>query len=71
LGSSSSGSTGLEGDDSSSEKDEDDVKKYTIEIRRRDGPLRIANNNGGIGRGGSRGRDCCEGICEDGRCLIM
>ena len=59
------------GEDSSPEKDEDDVKKYTIEIRRRDGPLRIANNNGGVGRGGGRSRDCCEGICEDGRCLIM
>ena len=69
LPSSTSGSSSGSGD-SSSEKDEDDVKKYTIEIRRRDGPLRIANNNGGRGKGGG-GRECCEGICEEGRCLIM
>jgi len=49
-----------------SEKDGEDVKKYTIEIRRRGGPVRVAN----IG-GGGKGRECCEGICEDGRCLIM
>jgi hypothetical protein len=45
---------------------EEDVKKYTIEIKRRGGALRIADN-GGAGRG------CCEEMCElgDGRCLIM
>jgi hypothetical protein len=51
--------TGLE----DSEKDGDSVKKYTIEIRRRDGPLRVADKCGGGG--------CCEEMCEDGRCLIM
>jgi hypothetical protein len=72
LGSSSStlglgATTCLEGEE---EKDGDGVvKKYTIEIKRRDGPLRLAN----IGNGGRgvKERECCEGICEDGRCLIM
>ena len=57
------------------EKDGESVKKYTIEIKRRGGPLHIAINNGGAGKGsgggGRGGRECCEGICEDGRCLIM
>jgi len=76
--SSSLGSGGLEEEeDSSSEKRDDGgddvVKKYTIEIRRRDGPLRMANI-GNVGAGGAGiGRECCEGICEDGlgKCLIM
>ena len=63
---SASSSSDLE--DSSLEKDGEDVKKYTIEIKRRGGPLRIANIGNG---GGGRGRGCWEGICEDGRCLIM
>ena len=50
------------------EKDGDSVKKYTIEIKRRDGPLHLAiANNGAGGSGGRGGRECC----EDGRCLIM
>jgi len=72
--SSSLGSGGLEEDLSSEKRDGDDVvKKYTIEIRRRDGPLRMANI-GNVGAGGAGiGRECCEGICEDGlgKCLIM
>ena len=76
--SSSSSSLGLgsEEENSSSEKRDGDgvVKKYTIEIRRRNGPLRMANigSVGGVGVG-DRGRGCCEGICEDGlgSCLIM
>ena len=60
--SSSGSSSGLE----DSEKDGEDVKKYTIEIKRRDGPLRFADNNGGGG-----GRVCCEEMCKDGGCLIM
>jgi hypothetical protein len=70
--SSTRSSTGLEGEgeDSSSKKDGDSVKKYTIEIRRRSGPLRFANIGAAAGAPGG-GRRCCEGICEDGRCLIM
>ena len=64
-GSSSSSSSGLGSTDLEElEKDEDGVKKYTIEIKRRDGPLHIADNSGG-------GGGCCEEMCEDGRCLIM
>jgi hypothetical protein len=53
-----------------SEKDGEDVKKYTIEIKRRDGPLRIDANNLN-GSGGVGGRGWCREICEDGGCLIM
>ena len=57
---------------SDSEKDGEDVKKYTIEIKRRVGPLVVAHNNGGGGDGGGGGgRGCCEEICKDGGCLIM
>lgn len=62
------GSATVLGSNSGSGLEKDtEVKKYTIEIKRRGGPLRIAPN--GIGLVGGRG--CCEHIFGDGRCLIM
>jgi len=55
--------------------EEEPVKKYTIEIKRRGGPIHIdSNERGGEGpRGrGIRGRTSCEECCkEDGACLVM
>ena len=66
----SSGSTLDSSSGSGLEKDGEDVKKYTIEIKRRGGPLHNADNSG-VGKGAGRG--WCEEMCElgDGRCLIM
>lgn len=58
--------------DSSSGEEEEGVKKYTIEIRRRGGP--ISKEVGVVGPLKDRmKRGCCEELCElgDGGCLIM
>ena len=54
------------------ERDEEVVKTYTIEIKRRGGPIsnEIGFQDGGVV--GERGGGCCEEICEgDGSCVIM
>lgn len=63
------------------EGDEEAVKKYTIEIKRRGGPVNIGyNERGGWNSGlvvGERGRErkggkeWCKEICDLGACLIM
>ncbi|KAF8801444.1 hypothetical protein BYT27DRAFT_7235714 [Phlegmacium glaucopus] len=59
------------------ETDDEPVKKYTIEIKRRGGPIKISSNERGLGDEGldrekERERECCEELCEGGRgCLVM
>ena len=62
------GSTVLGSDSESGLGRDEDVKKYTIEIKRRGGPLRMADNGMGMAA-----RGCCEDICDlgGGGCLIM
>ena len=64
----------LSNPDSVLEGDEEVVKTYTIEIKRRGGPIgnEIGFQHGGVvgERGGGGG--CCEELCEgDGSCVIM
>lgn len=72
-----SGRPGLEGEKKKKDEQQGAVKRYTIEIKRRDGPIRIDNvgkkSGGEGGRRRRRRRSCCEELCGlgDGSCLVM